>query len=166
MTRGYRNNNPGNLRKTSTVWVGQVIPGSDDAFMQFTSMELGYRAIFVLLNGYINKGYNTIEKIINRYAPTSENNTSAYVTRAVQISGISKDKVIDFASSHDIVKIVAAISTVENGITPDWTVITAGYNLLGSEVKTAETVKTVGISFVVLTLVASLGFIVYNIIKK
>ena len=163
MTRGYRNNNPGNLIKTSTVWVGQTLPGDDAQFMTFDTMEYGYRAVFVLLNGYINKGYDTINTIIARYAPSSENNTSAYINHVVQLTGIAADTVLDFSNSQDMIKLVAAISTVENGITPDWTQITAGYELLSGQI---TTVKTVGISLVALTLVSALGYIAFYILKK
>lgn len=44
--RGLRNNNPGNIRLSSTKYQGEVQPSQDTAFKQFESMAYGYRAIF------------------------------------------------------------------------------------------------------------------------
>ena len=40
MTRGYKNKNPGNIRKTKTMWTGEV-KGTDPDFKTFSSMEIG-----------------------------------------------------------------------------------------------------------------------------
>ena len=129
MTRGYKNNNPGNIRKTATKWKGEI-DGTDKDFKTFKSMPYGYRALFALLREYINKGYNTIEKIISRYAPGNENNTEAYINTVVKKSGIDRNTIITFAEINRINDIVAAISFVENGIAPDSSDINNGYKLL------------------------------------
>lgn len=86
--RGIRNNNPANIRRGSN-WRGLVPflidPTNnqryyDKSFCQFESMELGLRALFVLLRTYHYKYHlNTIGRIIHRYAPLSENNTYSYI---------------------------------------------------------------------------------------
>lgn len=86
--RGIRNNNPGNIRRGSS-WKGLVPflvdPSNnqryyDKQFCQFESMELGVRALIVLLRTYYYKHkLRTIEKIILRYAPLSENNSYSYI---------------------------------------------------------------------------------------
>ena len=131
LTRGYRNNNPGNIRKTAKKWKGEI-EGIDKEFKSFSSMAYGYRAIFALLREYIGKGYNTIEKIINRYAPPSENVTSAYVHTVERRTGLSKDEILSFADELKMFKIVKAISFVENGIAADDTEVDDGYKLLKS----------------------------------
>jgi hypothetical protein len=93
-------------------------------------MEYGYRGIFIVLQSYFEKGFNTIEKIINRYAPPSENVTSNYVRFVSDKTGIKKDTKIDWYNLPDIKKIVAAISQYENDIVPDPLQIEAGYKLL------------------------------------
>ena len=90
MTRGYRNNNFGNIVKTfakgiQTFWTGEI-KGSDERFKTFKDAAHGYRAIFVLLDSYLNKGRNTIEKIISVYAPSNENNTNGYINRVSKIN--------------------------------------------------------------------------------
>jgi len=129
LPRGLRNNNPGNIRLTKTMWQGEV-KGKDKSFKTFVSMAYGYRAIFVLLRSYIQKGYNTIEKIINRYAPPSENVTSRYVKHVSERTGIPKNKKLDFHDSEDMIKIVAAISRSENGVKADMSKVMEGFKLV------------------------------------
>lgn len=95
-------------------------------------MEYGYRAIFVTLNSYINKGYNTIEKIINRYAPPHENETTSYAATVSRLTGIPQTTPVSFLNPDNIIKIVRAISYVENGIVPDDSQINKGYELYKS----------------------------------
>ena len=128
LSRGYRNNNPGNIVKTKTKWKGEIA-SKDKRFKTFINMEYGYRAIFVTLNSYIRKGFNTISKIINRYAPPHENVTSAYVKHVSEETGIPKDEPIEFAETDKIKKIVASISRIENGIKPNLNQIEEGYKL-------------------------------------
>lgn len=82
-TRGFRNNNPGNIRHGND-WKGEE-EGYDKAFETFKSVEYGIRAIHVLLNTF-SKHYalNTIEGIINRYAPPNENHTTQYINSVYQ----------------------------------------------------------------------------------
>ncbi len=138
MTRGYRNNNPGNIEKTfkdkaktiQTLWKGEVKNGNDKRFKTFASMEYGYRAIFVLLREYINKGYDTIEKIISRYAPPKENITEAYISAIENVAEIDRKQKINFGDTELIKNIVFGISEHENGVLPDIEQINNGYNLL------------------------------------
>lgn len=87
LTRGIRNNNPGNIDYSlANKWLGQVgiEPGPKGRFAVFDKPENGIRALGKLLQTYQRKyGLNTIEAIISRWAPGSENDTAAYV-RAVE----------------------------------------------------------------------------------
>ena len=134
MTRGYRNNNPGNIRLTTKdgkryFWKGEI-EGTDKSFKTFKSMAWGYRAIFALLKEYIGKGYNTIDKIINRYAPASENATSSYISTVVKRSGIAADTKISASDLVSLTKLVSAISFVENGLPANEVDIDEGKKLL------------------------------------
>jgi hypothetical protein len=161
MTRGYRNNNPGNIRKSASPWIGQVLPGDDDAFCTFTTMGYGYRAMFVLLQNYINKGFNTIDKIINRWAPSSENNTQAYINNVVARTGINKDQLIEYSDGETMKLLVAAISYQENGTAPNFTDVSKGYELTGQ----IQTVETVGVSLAAIVLISSLAFAAFQYLK-
>lgn len=129
MTRGYKNKNPGNIRMTDTLWIGEVV-GEDKDFKTFSTMPYGYRALFALLREYMTKGYDTIEKIINRYAPSNENATEEYIKTVSRKSGIPREQFLTFADVSKVKDIVAAISYVENGIYPDLNDIENGYKLL------------------------------------
>ena len=129
MSRGLRNKNPGNIRKTAGMWKGEIV-GKDKDFKTFKSMAYGYRAIFVLLQGYFSKGYNTIEKIINRYAPSSENATGAYIATVSELSEIPPDQVLSFNNVLQIKRIVKAISYVENGVHADDVEVENGFKLI------------------------------------
>ena len=117
-TRGYRNNNPGNLRHGSQ-WAGLSNKQTDTSFCQFDSMYMGLRALCKLLANYIKYGHNTIEKIISRYAPSNENNTIGYIKQVSSLSSIPADRVLDYPNketSVDVIsKVVGAIVCVENG---------------------------------------------------
>ena len=135
MTRGYRNNNPGNIRKTydskgnQTFWKDEI-PGQDKDFKTFKTMADGYRALFALLKEYKSKGFDTITKIINRYAPSNENNTNAYINTVVNKTGINPNVPVNLSDTENFKNLVAAISFVENGIKADENEINKGFNLL------------------------------------
>ncbi len=77
--RGIRNMNPGNIRLGES-WLGLRTKQTDPDFCQFTSMVYGCRALLKLLRTYVEKrGCTTIRKVVERWAPPSENDTTSYV---------------------------------------------------------------------------------------
>lgn len=93
--RGLRNCNPGNIRAVGRApWKGQT--GSDaDGFVIFGECYDGLRALALLLRNYVfEHNRTTIRTIISRYAPTTENDTDAYVAWCSKIVGIDSDAVI------------------------------------------------------------------------
>ena len=130
-SRGYRNNNPGNIRINGDKFQGEVIPSQDKEFKQFESMAYGYRAIFKILRNYqINYKLNTIRQMISRWAPKQENDTANYISVVSEISGIPADDPIRTDNREMMIRIVAAMSRVENGIDADMVDIIDGWNLL------------------------------------
>ena len=123
-----RNNNPLNIRKNSDVFQGEIVPSGDNAFKQFSSMLYGYRAAFKIINNYIAKGYNTITKIVSRWAPASENNTSSYISNVEKRSGIGRNTAI--TSKTQIIKIVQAMSVSEVGYMPSLSELEKSYSML------------------------------------
>ena len=114
--RGIRNNNPLNIRHSSSKWKGMARDQTDPSFVRFTSMAYGYRAAFVLLRTYRTKyGCNTIRKIISRWAPPKENNTEVYINNVSQWSGIAPDKLLAGQDANAWIAIVSAMSRMENG---------------------------------------------------
>lgn len=129
MTRGYANKNPGNIRLTTDIWQGEV-KGKDKDFKTFKSMAFGYRALFVNIRTYINvHQLNTIRKIISRYAPTNENDTTAYIKSVVAQTGIRPDDRINVNDEVQMKKLITAISRQENGISANPNEVNEGYNL-------------------------------------
>ena len=57
MSRGLRNNNPGNIRKTGDKWQGLSTTQTDDSFFQFTDAKYGIRAMAKLLKNYQSEQY-------------------------------------------------------------------------------------------------------------
>lgn len=130
MSRGLDNNNPGNIRRSSVKYKGERVPSSDPEFRQFESVEWGYRAIFMLLYTYhLRHGCRTLRQMIDRYAPPSENPTSAYLKFVSQRSGIDPDYVIDVTNAAVMVEIVSAISHFENGVPADRSAVWRGWEL-------------------------------------
>lgn len=117
LPRGYRNNNPVNIRISANKWNGKIAPNTDGEFEQFIDMVHGYRAALVLLRGkgYINGGLNTIRKMITKFAPANENYTTGYIADVSEMTGIDPDAVISRNDKDALTRIVYAMSIVENG---------------------------------------------------
>jgi hypothetical protein len=115
LSRGLRNNNPGNIRLSSTTYQGEV-KSEDTAFKAFKSMAYGYRAMFVLLYTYQKKHHlDTIADMIGRYAPATENHTTAYIKAVSEWSGVPSTCHITATNGDVMIPIVSAMSRVENG---------------------------------------------------
>lgn len=116
--RGYRNNNPGNIRKGDS-WKGLSDKQTDPAFCQFTSPEYGVRALAILLKNY-QKKYNlrTPQQIIARYAPSNENDTSAYVAHVCGLMKVDPEFSLDLGNTYILRGLISAIITHELGINP------------------------------------------------
>lgn len=118
--RGIRNNNPGNIR-WGDEWKGLVpeTQRTDKSFCQFKSAEYGIRAMIIILRNYQRKhGLSTISGIINRWAPTNENDTQAYIKSVAKATGVDPDQRIDTSDSRFMMKLLQAIIQHENGDQP------------------------------------------------
>ena len=130
LPRGLRNNNPCNIRKSSDVFVGEIVPSKDEAFKQFTTLAYGYRATFVILYKYQHRyGLDTIAKMIARYAPENENHTTAYIDVVAERSGVPANGHITATNGDVMIPIVAAMSAVENGVEAKMHDVEAGWKL-------------------------------------
>lgn len=122
-SRGYRNKNPGNIDwSKNNQWQGQVgleQAGSPPRFAVFQTHEHGIRALAVLLTTYQDRhGLRTTRGIINRWAPSVENNTSAYVMAVARAMGRGPDDELDLHAYADLRPLVEAIITHELGGNP------------------------------------------------
>lgn len=115
LPRGYRNNNPLNIRISNSNWIGKVSPNTDGTFEQFENMGYGFRAALKLLRNYIDQRHNTIQKMISRWAPTNENNTTGYINTVSSKTGITPTEIISKNDKHSLTAIIKAMAYVENG---------------------------------------------------
>lgn len=119
MPRGIRNNNPGNLVRNNTAWQGMAEQQSDERFVTFESPEYGIRAMARVLRTF-GKKYNlrTIEQIISRWSPSSENETDAYIAHISQRLGISPNTPLDLNDDEILKNLLQVMIRHENGINP------------------------------------------------
>ncbi len=116
MTRGLRNNNPGNIRHSKVRYRGET-GSADKAFKTFESPAWGYRAMFVVLHTYrVRHGLDTLEKMIARYAPPCENDTGGYLLFVAARAQGSPHEPLDTLSRAVMVAVVGAMSRIENGV--------------------------------------------------
>ena len=121
MSRGIRNNNPGNIRH-GIDWDGlDKDQSKDEEFSQFSTPEYGIRAMFKILKTYNDKyNLNTIEGIINRWAPPIENDTEAYINfvsskvgkNSLATDRLVKLKVVDQGYVRVLVKVTVIVQEV------------------------------------------------------
>lgn len=132
-TRGERNNNPGNIRHGSN-WLGLSEDQPDKSFCTFDDPMYGIRALAKVLLVYRAKGFDTVREIIQRWAPSIENNTGAYVAAVAASMRVDPDTHLDVIHYDQMYPLVTAIIKHENGrniyLRP---VIDAGLALAGVE---------------------------------
>ncbi|WPJ68085.1 peptidoglycan hydrolase [Salmonella phage PRF-SP8] len=112
-TRGIRNHNIGNIRKSKDQWEGSV--GDDGEFVVFDTPDSGVRALAKNLMSYGRQGYDSIEKIINRWAPPSENDIQSYIDSVVAATGIPATQSIDLTNPDVLASLSEAIGYHETG---------------------------------------------------
>ncbi|WP_165430938.1 hypothetical protein [Atlantibacter hermannii] len=113
-TRGLRNNNPGNLN-----YVGQAGAtkegGPNGRFAVFETMQQGIAALYKQLQLYFSRGKDTIREIINTYAPSSENDTGAYISAIAKKLGKGADEILNSSDTETIFNLMRGIIDHENG---------------------------------------------------
>lgn len=119
----YKRNNPLNIRYSkSNKWLGQI--GSADGFCKFKAERYGWRAAFILLKNYGKMGYNSVRKIVERWAPYSENTTSNYirfVSLRMQVLGYEsfnvpfEESALDLGNDEVVIDLLMCMSIYESG---------------------------------------------------
>lgn len=122
LPRSLRNNNPLNIRRTSTLWKGQLSgkAATDMLFCQFDSAKWGWRAAFWLLTRtYYHKwGLHTVRDIIMRWAPPQDrNDTEAYISRVCTMTGLTATETLPIPTLRctEWMKLAVAMAVVESG---------------------------------------------------
>ena len=111
MNLGTRLNNWSNIRYSPrNNWHGQV--GSIGGFVNFDTVESWLRAFRILLYNYLMEGHNTITSIVERYAPSEENDTEAYIAKVSEWTEIDPHRLI---SKSDLPELMKAMTRQETG---------------------------------------------------
>lgn len=132
-TRGIRNNNPGNIDFNQywfnrDPWVGELgIEGRSTSprFTTFDTPQHGIRALCKILLTYHHhrkasdgSAIDTVQEIIDRWAPPSENNTDAYVAHVRELLDVESGSPIDVDDPLTLVVLASSIIKHENGQQP------------------------------------------------
>ena len=124
MPRGYRNNNPLNIRFTEAKWQGKVCASQNTdkgrAFEQFKDMYYGWRAALIVLRTYsVKYDRHSIREIITRWAPEGDgNDPEGYIRRVGELTGLDVNYPLDFTYRPHVLPLLRAMATVENGVAP------------------------------------------------
>lgn len=123
MTRGERNNNPGNIDRGGG-WLGEIglelVPDGthyNPRFARFDTDVHGIRAIAKQLLAYQRVHHlETPREFVGRWAPESDhNNDSAYVSNVAKNTGFGPDETLDLDDIQTLTALTKAIILQENG---------------------------------------------------
>ena len=129
-TLGVRLNNPGNL-EWGSPWEGlvpreqsryyKVGTGPQQRFCEFKDAASGIRAIARTLITYFDKRkandgsrIDTVTEVVDRWAPSFENNTSAYANHVAKLMSVDPDQILDIKSYEVMRGLVVGIIAHEN----------------------------------------------------
>jgi hypothetical protein len=119
--RGQRCNNPGNIDRVAGVrWQGELSLKEeklqDSRFCVFVSPEYGIRALMRTLITYATarKARNgtpidTVQEVIDRWAPPVENDTAAYAKEVAKDLGVGKDEKINILDPDILMALARSI---------------------------------------------------------
>jgi hypothetical protein len=114
--RGIRNHNPGNIRHGRAAWAGMAATQPDSQFVVFRDAVSGLRALMLLLLNYYRKfGLDSVESILNRFAPPHENATDHYIAAITQRMHVTRRHRLDLEREEVLVSLARAIVLYENG---------------------------------------------------
>lgn len=133
LPRGIRNNNPLNIRK-GDAWLGMVDNPTDPEFVQFVEMVYGVRAAFIILHRYFTVyRIDTVEGIISRWAPSTENNTKSYIRAVCQRTGLDASDKLCYKDTVTMVNLIDAMIRVECGCHIERSIIRLAYRMVAQQ---------------------------------
>ena len=116
--RGLRDKNPGNLRHSAAnKWRGEIEP-DPDGYCRFARDADGLRAIALDLLTKWRRGLRSVRKIVEVYAPPSENPTQNYVANVAAALAVRPDETIDLSEIGTLAVFVKAVVRQECGSVP------------------------------------------------
>jgi len=113
MSLGTDINNPFDLR-AGTPWKGVI--GERNGFAMFNTLENGLRAGMVDLHvAWKRDGLNSIDAIVRKYAPPSENETTTYINGVCSFTGWGRYDPLDLDNVASLSLIGSAFLRQEQG---------------------------------------------------
>ena len=101
---GVRNNNPGNLRQWGDM------PRDAKGYAMFATPEAGLAAAIKNLRAQQQvHGLSTIESIVSKWAPPSENNTAAYISDVVKRTGFGARQQLNLDDPATVAPLLSGI---------------------------------------------------------
>ncbi|WP_342741292.1 structural protein [Xenorhabdus japonica] len=92
-------------------------PKIEKRFCRFESEIYGIRALMKLLTNYHKNGYQTVYRMIDRWAPNVENNTSAYINGVAKALSVDPHQVLNI-DKPTLIALAKSIIRHENGQQP------------------------------------------------
>lgn len=99
LNRPTRNNNPGDIeygpfaRKHGATKIEDTPPHVAPRFAYFPTIELGFKALRELI--LIHYNGMTVKQFVNKYAPSNENDTNAYISYICRACACTPDTIVD-----------------------------------------------------------------------
>jgi hypothetical protein len=116
-SRAWRNNNPGNLRSSS------LQAGTADGFAVFNTESEGNEAMWRLLQSARYQGL-TLQELVNKYAPASDNNnTAAYMQAISGATGMAGNVRLSSLTETSMSDLIRAMQRHEGRIVGTVTII-------------------------------------------
>lgn len=111
-TNGFAINNPLNIRYlTTNAFNGQI--ANHNGYGQYDTLSNGVRAAGKQLTSYYNGGQTTVAQIVNKWAPSTENDSGAYISDVAQRMGVDSNEPLSWPG--DEVALIQAMAYHENG---------------------------------------------------
>lgn len=115
---GIRRNNPGNVEYNGIRWTG-LDEHDGHRFCRFISPEYGIRCMFIILRTYQKKyGLVTLERMIPKYAPCTENHTENYISNVSSWTGLPRDEPFNIEDEDIAVSVLRGFIRQECGYCP------------------------------------------------
>ena len=112
--RGARNNNPGNLNFAGQPYNTGRENGGTGRFATFGTMEQGVFNIARQLQLYAGRGINTIQGIVETWAPKKDHNdVAAYIAALTKQTGAKADQSLDLTNEKMLQALIRGIVNQE-----------------------------------------------------
>ena len=123
---GVRNNNPLNILRSKSKWLGLNEKENTGKFCVFNSVFFGWRAALIIMDiTYRKRGWITIKKMIEHWAPYTENPTKSYYSFVGQYTGCPVNDTLPTVAMSPALwhRIMVAMARIEVGyiwVSQDW----------------------------------------------